>query len=382
MIENDGMLRVGDVAWFVGRTDGVLYKYSVTEKKIFYVRKLYEGKKSYYRLFGEYVFFHNQIILLPNKEENVVIYNPLNGDTRFIPVPNAKGKDVNVIGAWIINDMLYFVSAGSFKIFRMDSKGEIDTELEIQLEKKEQLAIESLYYKAKIYLICSNFPKIIIYDLTSKKQENVVFEDNIKGFGTIAAFEDHIYLTSYDNCIYTWNLNEECLTKTANIPEKCTQIRNDKNEVIYSDFVRSQHISKKIFFVPRNLSNKFFDGLVCYNVETKKIELIELLKDEQDLERVFKLEYWDEEALVICDYTGKHFLSLTIETGKTEKIDTALDYESFANNSFLDTTYEGGQLCLKDYLKIITYYTSKTTNKSLVEIGMVIHQEMMNSFGE
>lgn len=374
MIENDGMLNNGNICWFVGRKDGILYKYLIDKKMVIAVKRLETTKESRYRLFDKYICVKNKLYILPNKDENIVIYDLINEDITYLSVPEAKGKRVGTIGVWEIKGNIYFVSAELLSIYCINVDAYVvQMEHSIRGGKKEHLTWNCALYNNKIYLIYDNVPKITTYDIEIKEQKEI-YLNNISSIGTIIVLGGVAFVTSCDNSIYAWNMLGKEVTLIAKVDENFIRSKKCQMNQALSDFSNSVQYEDYIVFLPRNIADKYFGGIVCYDVITKRLILIELPFCEENLERIFKFEYWNEKLLVLCDYTGKHMLKIDIDSGNIEWIYTTIDATSYYTVCCPERICTETNITLEDYLKINTLPKKQLWNRDSIKIGTRIYQ--------
>lgn len=350
MIGNDGMLKAGDICWFVGRENGILYKYEIQTKKIYSLVALESESDSRYRLFNQCVLHNNKLFIFPYYEKKIAIYDFLTEEVKYIALNSTASEHAVVTGVWEENNKIYFIAAGLQQIGSLSLNEYFISFQNIECNQKEHLAEE--YYKEDgcVYLIYQNAPKITKYDFLEKKQRNYSFSTDIQGFGTINRCKNQIVLSGYNDCIYSWDSENNLLNELASIPAEFYKKNEDREG--FPDFAKSFCMNQNMIFIPRNLS-KIFQGIICYDIEKQAVKLIKITDKNECLNQIYKLEYRDDEKIVLCDYSGNDFIAMYIADWHKEELDYNIDIKSASKCFCFDTVHKEQWIGLEMYLKLI-----------------------------
>lgn len=265
----------GTDAWIICSYTNMLFKYEFLNAEYKFVALLPENGIAHYDFHSKCVKYKMKVFCLPNRGNNIYIYDLTINKFREIGLQNLDGNRINLDKLEVEDHILYTISYGMKQIII------IDLETEKIINRYSITECDCTLYKAIkcgdiVYAISDEKSVLWQCDLKQStiKRINLLNDSAIEecGFTTIACVEGQLWLSGYNNKIYIFNRRKEILERYIELPDDLriydfinsnTIYKNkDKNDFYFYDCAV---FDNTVWFIPYQ-TNKILYVKVTDNV--------------------------------------------------------------------------------------------------------------------
>lgn len=255
----------------------------------------YKQKNTYVKIFK----WKEKIICLPLHAAFIAVVNEKSRGVEYLKIPQIEKSKIQYsffMKGMQIGKYIYAIGLSYFGILKIDCESlEIEVIDEWMRYYKENSVCEKKicfsqnYFRAesKIYLICSEFPSVLLYDFKKEVYEFIDMKKWAKELVAVSGTEDNLYIVTDEGKILSYNYNSE----TRMIEEKgdISGITKQKIRNIYT-YDNNLHIL--------SLEDKAF---ICMNETMECINRIEMPLDMQNIngETPYDVQI-DVETILVC----------------------------------------------------------------------------------
>lgn len=267
MIKNDEITILGEWGWFIGRTDGILYKLNMDRFEIDPIWNLSDDSKETYRLYQKCIVFDEYVVCLPDNASSIGIYN-INQDSKRKVNLGLDGKRICMVNGWAHNGILWGVSYVENSILIMNLKTFQVRWVSIPNSK---IGYKCAFDENEtIYLPCQNETKIILFNIKNETFKEIEIGINDKGFNTVTIIDrERILLTGYNKQLY---FIENFQYEIIDIDHNYFEIIQDVEEQKYPLFFNCKLFNGTIYIFAWNAGNEKCHDVLCFDINSKKID--------------------------------------------------------------------------------------------------------------
>lgn len=340
-------------AWFIDALRGYLCCVNLTTRETEHVIEIPNAGSDRFRLNPKCVKVENEIFCLPDRGNNIWIYQLETSEFLQIEIENSNKVRLGIIDFWQIGCNMFMVSRGLKKIIELDIRKKKVIGYYVLSDMEDEKIERSTIVEEMIYSVSAVSNRVYQFDIKSKKT-NIFSVDGVEGgLYTICFDGNNFWLSGYNKAIYVWMKDNNSVRIIKEFPPQfgiydCT--RDEKNILDceaerYNTpvFIDSQKVGQYIWFIP------FQTNLIIYvDKDTKELYVMEM-EDENETKDSFK-RGMNQKYIVeyVCNskYIGLYsfkcggMYEIDAEKRKTEKILYLQEDSYMEKTAFGRTLYE------------------------------------------
>lgn len=312
---NDRIYVDGDDMWFIGIYGNELCKGKISEEKCEYKVQIPTGKEGSFRSSPFCIKHLDNIICIPDRGENIWIYNLEREEFKGIAIDNPRKVRLGITYYWIIDNTLWAwsgLSDGGLKCFiELNLDNYIIKEYHHISENDTLVFAWQLdRYENCIYLFENLQKELYEFNVISKKTKRYKLEDVRGEIETVCCDGENVWLAGEEKCIYIWNKMTGELIRHTDFPLEFQT--NDIDQISLNKqkwkFYQSVLLNEYVCFVPLNTSQSMCDSILFMNRKNHSIKVVKIYDGNNGGDR-YVLEYVIDGRYVGVHYWPNGFIS-------------------------------------------------------------------------
>lgn len=266
IIQNDGMSIDGDEAWFVDRTENVLYKWDLKTEICNFITTIPIQRKNGFRNNSICLKCDDEIFLFPDAGTSIWIYNIVTENFLNIPINNPDHLRIGAIGCWREKENIWVTALGLKEIWRISiAEKKIITVYKIfeNMEIECGSAIDLI--DDKLYIGAVNTGILCEFCISTEEIRYEKIKGLEDGVNTICCDGERIWFSGKSNKLIGWKRATDDFIEIIIPP--CFIKKNESGESVKEIektlFHQSIYDGERIWFFPWKFKNS---RLVCKNV--------------------------------------------------------------------------------------------------------------------
>lgn len=287
IIQNDGMSVDGDEAWFVDRTENVLYKWNLKTEICNYITTIPIQRKNGFRNNSICLKCDDNIFLFPDAGTSIWIYNVATDSFLNIPIDNPSHIRIGAIGCWREKENIWVTALGLKEIWRISI---VEKKITAIYKIFENIEIEcgsaTELIDGKLYVGAVNTGILCEFCTSTEEVRYKKIRGMEDGINTICYDGERIWFSGKNNKLAGWKREEDDFIEIIIPP--CFIDKHESSgsvkEIERTLFHQSLYDGERIWLFPWKLKNSRF---VCKNVlyfdcKSREIKTLELNKEKTE----------------------------------------------------------------------------------------------------
>ena len=323
----------GTEAWFICAYTNILFKINSENQVYTFVALLPQNGSDNYDFHSQCVKYGEVIYCLPNRGQDIYIYDISKTSFRKIDLKSTNGERINLDKLCVVGDILYTISYGMGEVIEINLKDEKIVN-RYPITEDNMSIYKAIMYKNNIYAVSMEKACLIRYDLDKRKSQCISIIDNMEnkhGFSSLGHMKNQIWMCGYDNHLYSYDLCENKSKDYFLLPDNIKFYDFDNNNLYREkrddDFYFQECVcfDDSVWFIPYQ-TNK-----ILYIKAHENIIKEMVIEDEEEtvknMNRIVKRKYFvvkieSEKNFIIKSFKNECLYRINICDETVEKIST------------------------------------------------------------